>query len=158
MTEKRHKQMTFIKNSRNNRIFCDAFICIMAVEILLSGEIDFNLLVPSYSKYNYIIPNGRHGGWNYVKASDKINKKEQEYIAQVVKEGFERQFENIYELREFLTGKLNINDDYLHPLNITDDLNYTFRIAKKKRLEQGNKTYNNTTERAKQCETQSLAF
>lgn len=158
MTEKRHKKMNFIENSRNNRIFCDAFICIISVEILLSGEIDFNLLVPSYSKYNYEVPNGRHGGWNHVRASDKINKKEQEYIAQVVKEGFERQFDNIFQLRDFLTEKFNIGDDYLHPINATDNLSYTFKIAKKKRLEQGNKTYNNanSAERAKQCETQSL--
>lgn len=152
--------MTFIKNSARNRIFCDAFICIIAVEILLSGEIDFNLFVPSYSKYNYDIRNGLHGGWNHVKASDKVNKKEQEYIAQVIKEGFERQFENIFQLRDFLKEKFNIGDDYLHPLNGSNNLSYTFKIAKKKRLEQGNKTYNNadTKERAKQCETQSLAF
>lgn len=121
--------MKFIKNSANDRIFCDAMIRKIAVETLLSGTLDATDTLASYSKYDYEFYNGRHGGYRFVEIGEKVKGKDLEKLQEIVAEGHEKRLSNINELRSFLAEKLNINDDYLHCLNESNHLEYTFNIA-----------------------------
>lgn len=124
--------MNFIKNSAKDRVFCDAMIRKIAIEILLSGHIDPTDKIASYSKYDYELYNGKHGGYRFIEIREKIKGKDWETIQAIVAEGHLKLFSNIFDLRRFLTEKLNVNDDFLHPLNEPNNLEYTFNIAKKK--------------------------
>ena len=126
-------QFNFIKKSENNRIFCDSIIRYIAMEILLSGVFDENTEISSYSKYNFEHGIGKHGGFNFIKISEKLNNNEIIELKKIVEEGYKKNFKTIFELNNYLTEKLEINDDYLHCLNYPNSLEYTFEIAQKKR-------------------------
>ena len=126
-------QFNFIKKSENNRIFCDSIIRYIAIEILISGVFDENTQISSYSKYNFEHSIGKHGGFNFIKISEKLNNKEIIELKKIVEEGYKKNFKTIFEINNYLTEKLEINDDYLHCLNYPNSLEYTFEIAQKKR-------------------------
>lgn len=128
-------KINFITKSKNNRVFCDAMIRYLAVEILLSGVLDEDMKLSSYSKYDYEVKTGKHGGFKFVKICDNIKSEELIYLKGVVKQGFLNDFNDIYSLRNFLADKLNVDDDYLHCLNEPNNLEHSFKIALKKRKE-----------------------
>lgn len=125
--------MKFIKNSSSNRVFCDAMIKLIAVEILLSGKLDENVTISSYKRINPEFKTGKHGGFSFIPISEKINEKEIIKLKEIVSEGFQKGLKNIAELRTFLADKLEVSDDYLHCLNDGNNLQYTFQIAENKR-------------------------
>ena len=127
-------KFNFIKTSRNNRIFCDSIIRYIAIEILLSGIFDENTEISSYSKFNFEHAIGKHGGFNFIKISEKLNNKEIIELKKIVAKGYEKNLKTIFELNNYLTEKLEINEDYLHCLNYPNSLEYTFEIAKKKEI------------------------
>lgn len=131
-------KFSFIRNSANNRVFCDALIRYIAVEIVLSGVVETNMLLSSYSKYDYEIRTGRCGGYNFKTIEENLSKSDLTELKKIVKEGYEKEVSNFQELRNYLTDKLEIDDDYLHCLNDMNEMKHTFAIKIKR--EQNKKT------------------
>lgn len=119
----------FITNSRNNRVFCDSLIRMIAVSCLTGHFLDGHEMIPCYSKYDSEIQTGKHGGYKFVPIHEKVIPKELHQINGIIYKGFNTKLKNQMELVNFIQKELNIEDDYTQ---VIGDLSYTFQIMKKK--------------------------
>jgi hypothetical protein len=104
----------------------------MAVEMLLSGEVDDDTLVATYRKYNAEIKTGKHGGYSFIPLKEAVTEKDLQRLRHIVSKGYQMNFEDRFQLMYFLQKEFCIdpkNNDYTSHIG---DLKYTFSVAKKR--------------------------
>lgn len=114
----------FIKNSSNNRIFCDYVMRLLAVEIVLGSFLTGREECPSYSKYNAEVKTGKHGGFNTVFLHEKISPKELHEMNRLIFIARQETFKTANCVADFLKKHLDVTDDHTF---VIGDLQYSLR-------------------------------